>query len=289
MLYTHRITLYSKKIQKKRGIFMGLFNKPIVTCSVCGREVGAKEKRWNTKDGFLCPDCQKPFGIFNGAKAFVKYSNEQLKEMKINRENLNDLLAKNREFYNSFTKTRIVENTLFIDDTQEKWYFDSGKNGVIDINGNIPVPFVFNFSDVLGVYTALGGKTIKSTSSTRKEKGVRNVIAGSLIAGNTGALLGGMLSKSTTVTQATEIQNVYVNVIVDTTQEPVSMPYPNENAAEKVRLVLASMIKDAIEESPQTDSEVSTADEIRKFKELLDDGIITQEEFDAKKKQLLGL
>ena len=33
----------------------------------------------------------------------------------------------------------------------------------------------------------------------------------------------------------------------------------------------------------------SNADEIRKYKGLLDDGIITQEEFDAKKKQLLGL
>ena len=34
---------------------------------------------------------------------------------------------------------------------------------------------------------------------------------------------------------------------------------------------------------------VSAADEIVKFKGLLDQGIITQEEFDAKKKQLLGL
>ncbi|MBE6760548.1 MAG: SHOCT domain-containing protein [Ruminococcaceae bacterium] len=33
----------------------------------------------------------------------------------------------------------------------------------------------------------------------------------------------------------------------------------------------------------------SAADEILKFKNLLDQGIITQEEFDAKKKQLLGL
>lgn len=31
------------------------------------------------------------------------------------------------------------------------------------------------------------------------------------------------------------------------------------------------------------------ADQIRKFKSLLDDGIITEEEFEAKKKQLLGL
>lgn len=33
----------------------------------------------------------------------------------------------------------------------------------------------------------------------------------------------------------------------------------------------------------------SNADELKKYKELLDNGIITQEEFDAKKKQLLGL
>lgn len=39
----------------------------------------------------------------------------------------------------------------------------------------------------------------------------------------------------------------------------------------------------------QSAPQVSAADEIKKFKELLDMGIITQEEFDAKKKQLLGL
>jgi len=39
----------------------------------------------------------------------------------------------------------------------------------------------------------------------------------------------------------------------------------------------------ASQEQPQT------TDELKKYKELLDSGIITQEEFDAKKKQLLGL
>lgn len=39
----------------------------------------------------------------------------------------------------------------------------------------------------------------------------------------------------------------------------------------------------------QTNTTTSNADELKKYKELLDGGIITQEEFDAKKKQLLGL
>ena len=39
----------------------------------------------------------------------------------------------------------------------------------------------------------------------------------------------------------------------------------------------------------QVVSATSAADELKKYKDLLDSGVITQEEFDAKKKQLLGL
>lgn len=67
----------------------------------------------------------------------------------------------------------------------------------------------------------------------------------------------------------------------------------NEQVAE-----IADYIKEKIDEikrqksAPQTTTVVqqtSAADELKKFKELLDMGVITQEEFDAKKKQLLGL
>lgn len=40
--------------------------------------------------------------------------------------------------------------------------------------------------------------------------------------------------------------------------------------------------------APQTTA-ISSADEILKMKELLDAGVLTQDEFDAKKKQLLGI
>lgn len=39
----------------------------------------------------------------------------------------------------------------------------------------------------------------------------------------------------------------------------------------------------------ESTSGTSSADEIKKFKELLDMGAITQEEFNDKKKELLGL
>ena len=53
-----------------------------------------------------------------------------------------------------------------------------------------------------------------------------------------------------------------------------------------------SLIQDdeeAAETTLTSTGEGSAADELKKFKELLDMGAITQEEFDAKKKQLLGL
>ena len=59
---------------------------------------------------------------------------------------------------------------------------------------------------------------------------------------------------------------------------------------EKVRDFIQEKIR--LSKNPQIITSTpapSTADELKKFKELLDMGIITQEEFDAKKKQLLGL
>lgn len=50
---------------------------------------------------------------------------------------------------------------------------------------------------------------------------------------------------------------------------------------EKPKSVAETAIKQEVQQS--------NADELKKYKELLDSGIITQEEFDAKKKQLLGL
>lgn len=56
---------------------------------------------------------------------------------------------------------------------------------------------------------------------------------------------------------------------------------------------VATYIKKRVEETKIRKNEPTTvlspADELKKFKELLDMGILTQEEFDAKKKQLLGL
>ena len=61
-----------------------------------------------------------------------------------------------------------------------------------------------------------------------------------------------------------------------------------ENVYNHIRKLIEENMKNTSTVINQYQS-LSGAEELRKFKQLLDDGIITQEEFDAKKKQILGL
>ena len=60
---------------------------------------------------------------------------------------------------------------------------------------------------------------------------------------------------------------------------------------DEIHSVLSRLLMDRQQKSQNTvvPNTTSSADELKKYKELLDSGVITQEEFDAKKKQLLGL
>lgn len=61
------------------------------------------------------------------------------------------------------------------------------------------------------------------------------------------------------------------------------------NAISKLLLDRQTATKNIIVQETNNNNNASNADELKKFKDLLDSGVITQEEFDAKKKQLLGL
>ena len=54
-------------------------------------------------------------------------------------------------------------------------------------------------------------------------------------------------------------------------------------------LYLSNIMGDNKDSSPESSSSLDPTDEIKKYKELLDSDTISQEEFDAKKKELLGL
>ncbi|MBO7170519.1 MAG: SHOCT domain-containing protein [Clostridia bacterium] len=82
----------------------------------------------------------------------------------------------------------------------------------------------------------------------------------------------------------------------DAAQDPnsvaIGLVERNEQAAEIKKYLdqMLAKVRGSKNNSSTTIIQASSnAEELKKYKDLLDAGIITQEEFDAKKKQLLGL
>ena len=67
------------------------------------------------------------------------------------------------------------------------------------------------------------------------------------------------------------------------------IPNREEIHSKITSLLIARQATPAAQESVKPATSQSDADELAKFKKLLDDGVITQEEFDAKKKKILDL
>ena len=84
-------------------------------------------------------------------------------------------------------------------------------------------------------------------------------------------------------------------IVVDTIREEVKFNMgcikSHKAKAEEIALKLTNILFEIKEKNKAKDSmgNSSPADEILKMKQLLDMGVITEDEFDAKKKELLGL
>lgn len=118
-----------------------------------------------------------------------------------------------------------------------------------------------------------------------------------LIAGRPNSMIGSFMSSGVKSVKLDKINSVGVfgmTVRLDTIgDDDVSLG----SYAPEIRTRLSNVIQQILNDlqSSQTPSgnntiiQKSPAEQIKEFKELLDTGIITQEEFEAKKKQLLGL
>ena len=113
------------------------------------------------------------------------------------------------------------------------------------------------------------------------KKNVKNSVNAALsgLAGAAGAVGGAYGASAVNNANA----NNYANQVVDYNK----CPKCNSSKLKQISAEDAAKAQKAPEQPAS--SVISAADELKKFKELLDLGIITQEEFDSKKKELLGL
>ncbi|MCD8379144.1 MAG: SHOCT domain-containing protein [Lachnospiraceae bacterium] len=130
--------------------------------------------------------------------------------------------------------------------------------------------------------------------------GVGSAVAGGLAFGALGAVVGATTGKKKLKSTCSKMR---IKITLNDIQHPVEyvnilqMKVSKNSAAYKKATKQANEIlsllevmvqqKNVVTDSPMTSG--STADEILKYKNLMDQGIITEEEFSQKKKQLLGI
>ena len=138
-------------------------------------------------------------------------------------------------------------------------------------------------SDSLFPFTPQTVARIDILASTTTGPSASNFVVGSLIGG---VGLGAAAAMSTMGSQHT----VKVTWRDDNGSKESIISFDNSTGFQNFIGKLGSLINQPNEATPALSSpSISSADEILKYKKLMDEGVITQAEFDAKKKQLLSL
>lgn len=261
---------------------MGFFDLKVV-CAICENETGLNRSQIADKK-WMCPSCFKAAG-FNKPGILQK----PIKHMTV--EDVNVAIQKNKENENelaSFTPTKKISNFVEFDDTQKKWVILSGLFGKRDKST------VYNYSDIVDFELLEDGESIS-------QGGLGRALVGGALFGGVGAIVGGVTGKRKNKATCNSLK---IKVTLNDINNPVVYITFLNTQTKKDGFVYKNLFKEAHEClsvlqlicDNQSDSQNiinvagnSAADEIKKFKSLLDEGIITQEEFDAKKKELLKL
>ena len=177
-------------------------------------------------------------------------------------------------FTNSFPQ-------IYIDNTNKKWAV------VLDMSS---IPHYYDYKDILQFELFEDGNSvIKGRAGS--------AVVGDLTFGTIGGIVGGSMSRKMN-SFVTSIQviitvndmdfpKIVINILANGRAQRGSFIYKKLiDYAKLITSTLANM-QAQVQNSEHNDV-VSSADEIKKYKELLDSGAITQEEYDTKKKQLLG-
>ena len=157
---------------------------------------------------------------------------------------------------------------------------------------------IYDFDDIIDFELLEDGTTIT-------KGGLGRATVGGLLFGGVGAIVGGVTGGKKASTKCTSLQvkitvnNInapaeYIKLISSTVDKKSSLYKAAYQNAQEILSLLQLICSQRETDNPVGSTntpvqDVSAADEIRKFKALMEEGIITEEEFLAKKKQLLGL
>lgn len=253
---------------------MGFFDLK-VNCSVCGDKVGLNRFQL-AKDVWICPECLKKVG---GIKEF-----NNIKQMKP--EEIKTMIDINNDKLNKFNPTQKIENYFYIDENTKQWGIPQ-----TSILGKIKDIKIYKYTDIINFELLEDGNSITKGGTGR-------AIAGGLLFGNTGAIVGGVTGNRKSKLTCSKLQikitlndlsnpAVYINFIETEFKKDGIVYKEAYNSAQKVLSLLQIICTSNNGEEKEENYNYSKAEEIKQYKELLDIGAITQDEYEKKKKELL--
>ena len=231
---------------------MGLFNRDDL-CAVCNKKTNVLT-RAKLKDGFLCDVCK------TWCSEFVKVSEMSSADA---REHIQKTL-KDESIYSSLGQSTSVEK-YFVSYPNERIWACMIEDGV--------TPYLFSYDDIINYELIVDGVSLTSGglggTVGKKQSDVVNKIA---------------IRVSTKDRFIPHVEICLLNF----QQSKNSLVY--KTCMDNARKILSLLDKITYREpTKETSSNTnSIADELLKFKQLLDMGAITESEFETKKRDLLG-
>lgn len=131
-------------------------------------------------------------------------------------------------------------------------------------------------------------------TTTKKKGTIGRAAAGGILAGPVGALTGASTAKSSSKTETyTEerFKNAHLHLIRLDTNDPLTITILIKSSQAEViyQMMEYAGVKPVTSVEDQSQQNADPISQLREYKQLLNEGIITQEEFDVKKKQLLDI
>lgn len=246
-------------------------------CLICGEKTSMIKKAVVSGKP-LCDNCYSKCGALSN---FAYKTREQVVE-RINAR------AENQKRYAAFSPTDVAAHYLQADRRSQTWccpVFDKTN------------PDLFPFSALIDFELIEDGVSIT-------KGGLGGAVVGGLAFGTVGAIVGNELGKkqkdivnkmSVVINLRDEwVPKIEIPLITTETKKGSFVYKSNKDFAQQI-ISLLTIIADSQSQAGSTsnveqqNTSPSAADELLKFKQLLDMGAISQDEFDAKKKELLKL
>jgi hypothetical protein len=234
-----------------------------VTCNICGEKAGLN--RFKTQDGWICNKCFKKCG-FNLNSPIMQFSTDRIKSILDNDK-------KTKEELENFHATKSIGSFLEFDENQRKIK-------IIDSTQGQNVKYqVYSYEDILNCelfeddITITNGVGAVSGSRKTSKAFVNN--------------LGVRITVNDLTAPTATIHLISIKAKTNSALYQNACRFANDILS-AFSIIINGNRQFSAQQQSGSSQILDGAAEIRKFKQLLDEGIISQEEFDTKKKQLLG-